>query len=1696
MKPRNAPRLDTRRASELEAELSSRARAWLPEWSLDEESRDFGRALLKVAARFGSEVTERLDRAGDRLRLAFLDWLAVPAQAARPARLPVVFKLAGSARSPVLADAGTRMQVEAAGLSVILETERPVFLVPGALETLVGVDAGKDAFYLPPPGLTTLESAVPQPAQWLLKSFASAGAMRLQLDPEVGLAKDVLIEGGGSQYRLAEEPDQDIVTLDRPLEDDLPPGSVVKRVAAFAPFDTGVHNQQLHALYLGHETLFDIEAQAVIEILGANTLSEGVQWEYWGKNPVSGSDAIAWWPLEPGDEAAQQISDGIVLMKPRGAIEALEVAKDRKSRWIRAVTTNVSGTGSLLTSDKIEVLVNCSHDGQLAIPPPPDGEPEGPTAEGMASTTPLVLNNVFFPFGKEPRQFDAFYLGSQEVFSKHGADVTLDFEMADTTFAALSAARSGSFAETLLAGVGQDRALHLLSINSLSGVIGKFRDREPLRPPGPGAGVGGNVQLDRRPVGRLPLWVEGEDIRVAVSAGDAVWVWQEDFDTPDESKWQSLDTIPASTANSDALIDDLVYLKDIATLFAVRDGRMYSRAWPGGARWDPVDTVNGTGPVKLTTLAPVLDRTSGTWSTSSTAGMIGVGDNQRLYTVTHTGACTKLSPTDVNRTVRPLAARDGAGATVVALVHSQRNELAVFHSVHGKKEFDLPETDAKITGFEVVMAGTKLLFLAGVSQTTGGSLASWTPHTSTTTDIRVFRADIPLGVGIPGGSPVVAGTRVIVPGASGDLLLAPLDIAGRKEFKAVVGQGLVVPASAPNLATNDIVTLDEAGAPPFVERLIRAPATSSSGEDFYPLDQPFDDGAVGAIAVFRSASSTHSGDTDHSASSIELDGGDNDTFVNALLRIDGTIHRVTDITASGGVRTATLDPAPATASGVAYQVATVMSGRLAPFIKLNASNNDWDAKVLPAAKLVFPGAEPESQSARVFLKDIGDHPLLVVLGTAWTTSPTPSPPPAGASVFIVDAVTGTWTRSLGDNASTNPELSWEYWNGTGWWKLVLKNDTTLNLKKSGKIRFEVPPDLAATDWSGRINFWIRSRLVGGDYGREEVSVVQSPPDKDGKARQTVERSTANIHAPSVVSLKLSWEVCTPSLPDLVLAQDAGSLRDQSDANRTAGARVEAFVPLGLLLGRLAGSVATAPTAQECPPECACGSAAPAAAASAAPDTLPIVAAADTGRAVYLGFDAPLSGEPVNVLLLLEERPHDGFAPLVVEALIADRFVPLVIEDTTRALGESGVLSLAFAVAPTPRELFGKSLTWLRLSPRGATQADWLPRIRGAYLNATWAVATETLTFELVGSSQGEPDLTLFLAKPPVLLGSLELRVREPLGEEERAQLLAEGAGEVVSNIENLPGDWVLWRRVIDPGDEAPTARVFALDDGTGEIRFGDGRHGRIPPVGRDSIVAFRYRRTQPGNPGGPEVPANTVAAGSQINLVSPVAGVEAAFAADQAAGGSPADSAARVLRHGIPRLRHRERALTACDVEDMVLGSSPDFAQAHCFQRDTFVRLVVVMRGANPLPSAAQVRELHLLLVTQGSPSLGAPDALRISGPALLRLRVVLKLRVASLEVAGGVVRTARDRIADFFDTATGGADANGWQLGWNPAEGDIALALSEVPDLEGIAGIELREVTLDGGERPWPANVGERSLVALDDDAVRVTFEPLEVLA
>ncbi len=1693
MKPPRPPRFEMRRAKELEAELFERARAWIPSWGVDDDERDFGRALLKIAARFGSEVAERLDRAGEKLRLGFLDWLAVPTEAARPARLPVVFKLTDRAREAKPATSPTRLQVEAAGASVILETETDVLVLPRGLQVLVGVDGTADAFFLPPPGLSSLAPLEPLPTQWQLKSFASFGATKLQLDPELGLAVDMVIELGGQQYQITQV-SKDIVTLDPPLNQDHAAQSIVMKVESFLPFDGAARNRQEHALYIGHKELFNIEAAATIEITGAKNLTK-VAWHYWGKKHAG--DEIDWQELSFADAQAQAKSDGIVLTKPKGSMEMLELVKGGESRWIRASVGALKPDQAPLLVDAFEIRINCVK--KAAPPSSADAASAAPSAEAMANTTPLVLDNVFFPLGKEPRQFDAFYLGSQEVFSKKGAKVELSFEMADLSFSSLTSLRCGPLAHLVLAGVAADGQLHLFQFLSSNGSLTRLPNRIPLRPPTPvrqGAPTPQgslSVALDPRPTYRVPIWLNGTSFLVAVAAKGAVWVWHEI--APNLSGWIPLDVVDP-VADPAKHIDGLVYLADgpFGQLFALRGSKLFvCNLNIPTAKWEAVETKAGTSVVKLSKIAPIclekVDLGNGTLA----EGLVGVSTDNKLYGIKLSGAplqgtCTKLLD-DIATTVVPAAVRRKDSRLVAVAVDTRiPPHLVAFRSDPGTFGSDAAD-DVTLDllpviggSLDVNFNATALTVVVSLGDAPGPTaLASWVPFAPTGLD-ELFKVQIPAPLGAAAGAPTLMPQHVLVPTSTSQVIVAEFDLTRRVEVIESLRTAIIAVDAPDRFAIGDqfaIPTAGVGGVTKYELRAVTAVGVEFRGKALYEFNLDAIDDSLFVYRVGAPVLTATVAPTDLATITIAVGDPFPQQFDILLITTDkptpqlytvqsfDPMTRIADLDRDLDV-VAPLTP-PAT---VTYVAPETSQATIRPLLRLTpATTGNWQASVLNGVSLFFPGAKPKFQPATAYKVDAG-RPELIVLGEPWQVKP---PVVAGKIKFIVDGTVGKWMVQLGDT-STNPELSWEYWNGKGWWKLDAI-DWTLYLKKSGAVRFEVPADIASSDWAGKTNHWVRARLIGGDYGRETVSVATSPPDKDGVTHQTVERSTKDIRAPAVVKLGISYEICESVLPTLVLTKDSGSLRDQSDANRTAGAKVEAFVSLALLLGRLSGPPAAAATARDCKPDCHCPgmTANPATAAwiaSSAASSSPAAAAASAlslGRAIYLGFDAPLLGEPINVLLLVEERLHDQFAPMSVEALIADRFVPIVVNDATRALSESGVLSLAFPIEPTPRELFGQTLSWLRLTPAAGTSSEnWKPKVLGAYLNGVWASAAETLTRELVGSSQGEPNLTLYLARPPVLRNTLELRVKEPLGEEELEELKAERADQVLTAVENLPGNWVLWKHVIDPDDETPTARVYALDEATGEIRFGDGRHGRIPPVGRESIMAVTYRRTEPGAPDSLIVPGNAITARTSLNLVSPIDGVEAVFAADQAAGGAPPEDVDRVLRFGVASLRHRERALTARDIEDLVLESSPDIAQARCFPRNGFVQLVVVMRDANPMPSAAQVRELHSLLLAEAPPALSARQALRIGGPTLRRLRVDLRLRVASLDAAGAVGRHARQQIIALFDTATGGVAGDGWTLGDNPYEADIAVALANVPRLEGIAAVGLREITANGSDKSW----------------------------
>lgn len=179
-----------------------------------------------------------------------------------------------------------------------------------------------------------------------------------------------------------------------------------------------------------------------------------------------------------------------------------------------------------------------------------------------------------------------------------------------------------------------------------------------------------------------------------------------------------------------------------------------------------------------------------------------------------------------------------------------------------------------------------------------------------------------------------------------------------------------------------------------------------------------------------------------------------------------------------------------------------------------------------------------------------------------------------------------------------------------------------------------------------------------------------------------------------------------------------------------------------------------------------------------------------------------------------------------------------------------------------------------------------PVVRWVDVNVVAVEQAVTAAAELLGNGAGRPGQTLKLAHAPVIAGSLYLEVREPAG-------------------------WVQWREVDTLGASGPGDPRFVLDPAAGEIRFGDGIHGRLPRPG-EVIRARSYRH-------GGGVVGNVPA--SAINRITPPAGVAKLRVVNPlAAEGGVDGETLEQARARVPLvIRHGNRAVAAEDFRDLAM---------------------------------------------------------------------------------------------------------------------------------------------------------------------------------
>ena len=413
--------------------------------------------------------------------------------------------------------------------------------------------------------------------------------------------------------------------------------------------------------------------------------------------------------------------------------------------------------------------------------------------------------------------------------------------------------------------------------------------------------------------------------------------------------------------------------------------------------------------------------------------------------------------------------------------------------------------------------------------------------------------------------------------------------------------------------------------------------------------------------------------------------------------------------------------------------------------------------------------------------------------------------------------------------------------------------------------------------------------------------------------------------------------------------------------------------------------------------------------------------------------------------------------------------PLTSLDPTLGLTRSGLISFQVPIEPAQVRLLGESLHWIRVSVPAGTAAT--PNIERAWLNGVAVLQATTHEQELIGSSTGEPGQSFQLLNAPMLPDSLELRVRERLGQEDIDQIRREGeADDVLTDVPNIPGIWVKWTRVDTFIGQSAGERVYLADAG-GTIRFGEGT--KQPIAGADNLRAFSYAS------GGSRIETQAFA---EASVTASVEALEVVLAPIAIAGGRDMPGRAELVQRMPDVLRHAGAGLSLRDIENLARDRDNEIVQVRAFAPaapSDPVRLVVLGRGESraPVYSRASRDALRSALNAVMSDAYGS-ECLSVETVAFAPLVVTVRLiakpgRAAELDARANTVLQTFLHPAKGFYPATIVASAAGddlWPVpdpypggqGWPPGRGlwptDIRRVLAALPDLDRIEQIDIAD--------------------------------------
>jgi predicted phage baseplate assembly protein len=258
--------------------------------------------------------------------------------------------------------------------------------------------------------------------------------------------------------------------------------------------------------------------------------------------------------------------------------------------------------------------------------------------------------------------------------------------------------------------------------------------------------------------------------------------------------------------------------------------------------------------------------------------------------------------------------------------------------------------------------------------------------------------------------------------------------------------------------------------------------------------------------------------------------------------------------------------------------------------------------------------------------------------------------------------------------------------------------------------------------------------------------------------------------------------------------------------------------------------------------------------------------------------------------------------------------------------------------------------------------------------------------------------------------------------------------------------WVRWTRVNDFLDSKSKDRHYTIDKTDGDVSFGNGKRGMIPPIGPDNIKAtYSIGGGKSGNFDALKI----------SKLQSSIAFVDKVFNPTSSNGGTETEDIDSLLKRAPTVLKNRDRAMALEDYEWLAKKASdevsrvkalPNFNSERKFSTG-WVTVVIVPESSNskPVPSSELKRRVTSYLKERCP----AVVTLRVIPPYYIKVDVSAELITASIDAIPLIEKEARTKISEFLHPLTGSTERNGWRFGGILCISDIYFILEQIKDVD-----------------------------------------------